>query len=192
MAASAWICVSRSAAAASPVCAAYAIRPRSQDRVVAHAVDLVEPDETERLAVHAGGGEAADCDDAQCAAPVFSDDLVGVDHDLTREDRVRLDQLLGQRQVIERLFLVIRHDIDIVVEPILGVPGQQSVEGGEAEVGRLPVLFRPAEQRHAVTESAVGFEREQDPLQYLASVGLDRVQQRAAVEPVQMPEEPQG
>lgn len=103
-------------------------------------MDLIEAKEVERLAVCAG--HILCRQDAQRAMAVGANNFLGAHLDVIGDDAVRLDKLLGERQIVAGLVFVIRKQIGIVAG--CRRPREESIERGEYQVGGLPVFLGPA------------------------------------------------
>lgn len=142
-------------------------------------MDLVVTEKQERLAVRPHG--VAGRQYLQGAAAVVAHDPLRLDRDLVGQDRVRGNQLLRQIEVVAGLPLVIGQHEAIVAGRRR--PTHEAVECGEDQVGGLVVLLGAADQRPVVPRRAVRVEAEENALEDVAAVVLDRRHELTPIEP---------
>jgi hypothetical protein len=98
------------------------------------------------------------------------------------------DQLLGERQIVVRLALIVGENVSIV--PLVTRPYEPAIECCQDQVRSLPILLR-ATAKHEIElrATAIIIEREETVAQYRSAIRLDRIEQRPAVEPDEFVEE---
>src|SRR5271168_675602 len=120
----------------------------------------------------------------QNAPTILPRNLLRKDRYPLRNRRIAGEQFLDERQVVARLRLIVRHQVAIVARGAR--PRQKPIQTRKRKVRRLPILLRPAAKRHAVGRHAIVAKTPQHIHQYLRAIRLDRIEQRATVDPNQM------
>jgi hypothetical protein len=143
------------------------------------AVDLVVPHEAAGLAMRAD--DVAGRQDFQIAASVSAFDDIPLDPQVIFEERIRLDDLLGQPERIGGLVFIVRDQATVGVVA-RGRFAQETMRPLEDHVQRLAVLLSSSREQQVVDEPSELIEL-LEQLKQPAAVGLDVRQQRAAVEP---------
>ena len=146
------------------------------------AVDLVVAAEPVAFAVAAD--HVSRRQDLQEPAPVLALDHVLPADQGVIENRIHLDDLFRERQVIPRLVAIVReHEAIAVVAG--GRLADEAVQSRQREVGRLPILLRSAEQPEVEPQAGRHRPARRRSGRTARADTFDPAEQRGAVDPRQ-------
>jgi hypothetical protein len=154
-----------------------------EEIVVSIAVNFVEADVGIRLAVR--GCYVPYRQDLHPTPTISAYDLFRPRLKLPSNDRIGGDKLLCQVEIVGGLAFVIGQHKAVVT--VRGKPDQKPIEASKDQVGRLPILFRPADREielRAVAVKGVEHTLENDP-----PVEFDSVEQWTSIQAPQLREE---
>lgn len=148
-------------------------------------MNFVETDKSGRLAVRAL--DIVGRQDGKAAAPVLAPDGLVHDLELVRQIRIERDEPLGKIEIIGGLILVIGQNETGVA--LRRLADHQTIQGSQDKVGGFVVLLTSANQGEIVDRDAVGPVGVEHGRECGAAIGLHGVEQRPAVDPIELAEE---